>query len=72
MSRYYQSSYSRDPYWLNAKFASKCKCGCQINKGDRIFYYPLTKTALCPKCSEKASREFEAARFDEDFMNSQF
>jgi hypothetical protein len=70
--KYYHKTYARDPYWTTARFNSKCSCGQQINKGDRIFYYPATKTALCPKCSEKASNEFACAVQDEDFYNSQY
>ncbi len=70
--KYYHKTYSRDPYWTDARFGSVCKCGQVINKGDRIFYYPATKTALCTKCSEQASREFAAAVQDEDFYNSQY
>jgi hypothetical protein len=58
-----------DPYWLTVKFEGKCKCQEQIPKGRRCFYYPLTRTLLCEKCSEKAAAEFEAARADEAFMN---
>ena len=39
--------YPRDPYWLNARFASVCSCGKAIKKGDRIFYYPNEKKAVC-------------------------
>jgi hypothetical protein len=69
---YCSSSYRNDPSWIEAKFASKCKCGNEIKKGERIYYYPLTRTALCPKCSEAAEREFQACKADEDFYNSQY
>ncbi len=65
MSRY---SRGRDPYWLTARFDSKCKCDQAIRKGDRGFYYPNTKTLLCAKCSDKAAAEFSAAVADEAFM----
>ena len=70
--KYYHKTYARDPYWTTARFNSKCTCGQEIKKGDRIFYYPATKTALCPKCSEKAANEFACAVQDEDFYNSQY
>jgi hypothetical protein len=57
---------SGDPYWLNARFTSKCSCGASIRKGDRIFYYPKSKKALCTSCGERESAKFDAARFDED------
>jgi len=62
--------YSRDPYWLQARFASKCrKCGAQIKRGERIFYYPIEKTAYCEKCGQAASAEFDAAAMDEAFLS---
>ena len=59
--------YSGDPYWLNARFHSTCKCGRPIKKGDSIFYYPRQRTAMCdgPNCGAKASAEFNAAAQDE-------
>jgi hypothetical protein len=64
------ANYGRDPYWLMARFASTCKCGAAIKKGERIFYYPSTKSALCPKCSEAASADFNACAQDDAFYNS--
>lgn len=51
---------SADPYWLNARFASTCTCGKRIQKGDRIFYYPKTKTAVCETCGQKGARDLAA------------
>lgn len=62
-------TYKGDPYWLNARFNSTCQCGTPIKTGDKIFYYPRGKTALCPKCGEKAHAEFAAAAADEQFMS---
>lgn len=62
-----------DPYWLTARFDSKCQCGTPIKKGQRAFYYPNGKRILCAgTCGEKASREFEAARQDEAVMAGGF
>ena len=70
---YYKSSYSQDPKWIKAKFNSKChECGETISKNEDVFYYPIGKTVYCSKCGEKHSNEFELARQDEDFINSQF
>jgi len=66
---------ARDPYWLNARFDGVCanpSCPNPIKQGDRIFYYPNGRKALCPSCSDAAGREFEAAKQDEAFMQSQF
>jgi len=60
---------TNDPRWISARFASKCGCGTTIMKGSRIFYYPRTKQALCERCGEEASAQFEAMRADEEFFN---
>jgi hypothetical protein len=50
----------------------QCPCGKTIQRGERIFYYPRTKTALCRQpCGEKASAEFAAAAQDEAFYCGQ-
>jgi len=64
--------YSGDPYWLRAKFSSCCsRCKKEINRGDRIFYYPRTKDVFCSggSCGGAESRSFEAAAQDEYFYN---
>ncbi|MGD0261500.1 MAG: hypothetical protein ABSD29_16925 [Verrucomicrobiota bacterium] len=64
--------YSGDPRWLTARFASKCPCGKTIQRGERTFYYPRTKIALCQQpCGQKASAEFAAAAQDEAFCGGQ-
>jgi hypothetical protein len=37
--------------------------------GTRVFYYPTTRAMLVGDKAEQASRDFEAARADEAFMN---
>jgi hypothetical protein len=61
-----------DPYWLTAKFSSACSnplCQRTIKKGEQVFYYPKTCRVLCnmEPCGKTASRDFEAAVFDEEF-----
>lgn len=60
--------YSGDPYWTEARFDSKDKDGNPVKKGTRIFYYPRTKTVLQGEKAEQASRDFQAASFDESMM----
>jgi hypothetical protein len=62
--------FRNDPRWIDAKFSSSCNCGNMIKKGERIFYYPLTKTAMCKTCSEKADQEFREMAQDEEFLSS--
>jgi hypothetical protein len=67
---------SRDPFWLTSRFAGKCaKCGAQIRKGDRVFYYPSTRSIFCEKrdeCGPAHSREFDASRSDEAFLGGSY
>ncbi len=59
--------YSGDPYWTHARFQSQCpRCHTTIRKGDRIFYYPRHKHALCESCGHPAAADFAAAAWDED------
>jgi len=68
------SRYNRDPYWLTAKFDSKCTrtgCDATIRKGERAFYYPSSRSCYCQKddCGGQAARDFDAAKQDEAFMS---
>ena len=71
MRRYNRSSYSKDPFWLTAKFGNCKECKTEL-KGKRAFYYPLSKECYCETCGNKHSADFELNRQDEDFVNSQF
>lgn len=63
--------YSGDPYWTTAKFASTDAAGNQVKKGDRIFYYPRTKTVLTGPAAEQAARDFQAEAEDEAFLSGE-
>jgi len=56
-----------DPYWMVAKFPGRDTKGNPFKKGDRVFYYPRTKTFLTGPDAEQASRDMDAARFDEGY-----
>jgi hypothetical protein len=56
-----------DPYWMTARYPGRDHNGKPFRKGDRVFYYPLTKTILTGPEAEAASRDFESHAFDEDF-----
>ena len=66
------SHYKGDPYWTTARFNSTDKNGKPVKKGDRIFYYPQTRTVLTGTEADAASAEFSASVADEDFYNSQY
>lgn len=59
------AGYRDDPYWMTAKYPGRDHKGNPFKKGERVFYYPRTKTMLTGAEAEKASLEFEAAKFDE-------
>lgn len=63
-----KTAYSGDPRWLTAKYPASCKkCGRQIKPGERMFYYPQTKTVYCDgECGQAASRDFGSAAFDDE------
>lgn len=63
---------SGDPYWLKARFKSKCcRCGKEIKKGEEIFYFPKGKAVYCDSdsCGEKESNVFQASVEDERNYN---
>lgn len=69
-------TYRHDPRAIRARWRGKCaKCGAPIQCGELAYYYPKEKRLLgmtACDCGNEASRDFEAAAADEDFMNSQF
>ncbi len=54
------SNYRRDPRWIVAKFSSACSCGKQIKRGDSIYYYPATRSAVCESCGKVGDRNLRA------------
>ncbi len=60
-------SYKDDPRKLTAKFAGKCsKCKAPVKKGEILYYWPKSKTALCEKCGESEYQRFIEAAIDEE------
>ena len=51
---------------MTAKYPGKDKNGKPFRAGERVFYYPLTKTVLTGAEAEAAARDFAAHAFDED------
>jgi len=67
MSRRY-SNQARDPYWTTALYPCMCvRCGADIRRGARVFYYPNGKKCYCdtPRCGQAAAAEFSAMVADE-------
>lgn len=63
--------YSNDPRWISAKYAGTDINGRAFAKGERVFYYPSTRTIVSGAAAEQASREFESAAMDEAFMSGE-
>jgi len=60
-----------DPKWITVRYPSRCaepNCQAEINSGERAFYYPGDKAVYGTRCGhgEKAERDFNAHRIDED------
>ena len=63
--------YQGDPRWIEVKFDGTCaksSCANIIRKGERAFYYPADRAVCGSSCGhgEKAERDFNAHRIDED------
>lgn len=63
--------YAGDPRWIAARFASQCQCGSGIKRGDRIYYFPRTKTVFCQTCGEPAHARFVSEAQDEAMLSGQ-
>lgn len=49
-----------DPYWLDARFASRCACGKAIKTGERVFYYPRERKVVCESCGHTGENALRA------------
>ena len=56
-----------DPRWLIGKFGLCKKCHRPL-KGERVAYWPSTKTALCEDCGTKDMNECLSSIQDEDMF----
>lgn len=54
-----------DPRWMTAQVDGTDHHGNAIRRGDRVFYYPRTRTLLTGARAEQAARDFAAAVDDE-------
>ena len=61
----------RDPHWITTKYPATAEDGTRHPAGTRAFYYPGTKRMFFGEAAEQASRDFDAARQDEEFMRGQ-
>ena len=62
-------AYHNDPRWIDARYACTCRrCKRTIGRGERMYYYPATKSTYCNRdtCGRQEAREFESAKADEE------
>lgn len=59
----------QDPFWMKAKRPGKAQDGTPFNRGDRIFYFPNTRTILVGEKAEAAARKFDGEISDEAVYN---
>jgi len=52
-----------DPLWITAKYHGKCsKCGTPFQRGDRVFYYPISRKIYAGDCAQRAADDFDTMR----------
>ena len=66
------SSYRGDPGWITARFPGKAEDGTPVKRGDRILYWPRTKTVMVGDKAEAAWRKFQSEVEDEDAYNGRY
>lgn len=52
----------RAPHWITAPYAGVCKCGQGIATGDRVWYWPSTRTIECHACGTTSERRLLECR----------
>ena len=63
---------NQDPYWTYARFNSIDADGQPVKEGDKIFYYPASRTVLTGEKAEQGARDLESEQFDQIQYDSQF
>ena len=59
MSKRRRKYANNDPFWMTARYNSKCPCGVEIKPGQQMFWYPLDKKAVCEKCGRIGEMEIQ-------------
>jgi hypothetical protein len=60
----------KDPHWIIARWPGKTEEGDFFKKGDKVLYFPLTKSFMAGPAAEAAWRQFQAELFDEMQYNA--
>ncbi len=66
--RYSGGGRGGDPRWMEAKYAGQAKDGTSFRKGERVLYFPNTKSFFVGKQAEKEWKDFLSANGDEEGM----
>lgn len=61
-----RGGYSGDPRWIRAKYPGKADDGTLFKKGEKVLYWPRTKTFMVGRKAEQAWRQFQSEAADED------
>jgi hypothetical protein len=57
----------QDSFWMDAKFPGVASDGTLVKRGDRVLYFPNTKTMMVGKEADKEWKEFQHNKQDDDF-----
>ena len=66
--RYSGGGRGGDPRWMEAKHAGQAKDGTSFRKGERVLYFPNTKSFFVGKQAEKEWKDFLSTKGDEEGM----
>lgn len=60
---------SGDPRWIQAKYPGVADDGSKFKRGDKVLYWPKSKSFMVGARAEQAWRDFQAQVFDEEQFN---
>lgn len=60
------------PLWIKAKFPSRCSCGRDVAKGDRILYFPGARRVECETCGSDTSDLIEYEDHYQSWYDGQY
>ena len=64
------TTYKNDPRRIMTKYTGKCaRCQDEIKKGTLAYFWPDSKTILCPVCGLPDYTSFLEAAQDEETLN---
>lgn len=67
MSRRHYQSQTGDPYWITAKYNGHDANGTRFVRGERILFFPRTRSVFTGTAADKEWSQFQSAAADETF-----